>query len=136
MIYKYMKKYTAKRKYQKNKTRKYGGSNNNIYETAKLRLKKAAAWVNFVLEYARHHGWERFPVKCYEPGSINCYEPGSIKYNGSYVFEDSVNEIHPAGKKIRAKDAMILSKYYWDSKKQEGKRPDLYQQFEEEYQLL
>lgn len=131
MIYKYMKKYTAKRKYQKNKTRKSGGSNNNNNNNIKarsLRRKKAIAWVHFVIQHAQRHGWERFPVKS--------YKPESIKYNGNYVFENSIDEIHPTGKKFTFKDAMSLSKYYWDSNRQEGKRPDLYQQFQEAYELL
>jgi hypothetical protein len=88
-------------------------------------LRKPRAWVNYVHKYAVENGWESFVVV---KDNEEIVMPGSIEHNGGHVFEDSITEKKPDGQKLILKDAMSLSKVYRNSK------PELYAEFEAQYQ--
>ena len=80
-------------------------------------LKKPRAWVEFTLKDALENGWETFIVmykKKDKDTNIVTEEqiemPCSILKDGSYIYEDSVNDKNPEGRQIIHKDAMSLSK--------------------------
>ena len=99
-------------------------------------LQKVTEWVKFVLNHARHHGWEPFMViiKNRVKGNVEIMMPKGINHNGTYIFEGSIDNSNPNGKQITYRDAMYLSKHYWAAREQKGIRPDLYREFEEGYQ--
>lgn len=101
-------------------------------------LKKPSAWFNYVLEYARKHGWESYTVQqthkdktTGEKVTENVTMPGSVLHNGEHIFKDSISEKEPNGKKFIQKDAMSLSKVWWS--KGEGIHKDRYDEFERQY---
>ena len=101
-------------------------------------LKKPSAWFNYVLEYARKHGWDSYTVqqthKDKDSGEKVTEEvtmPGSVLHNGEHIFKDSISEKDPNGKKFIQKDAMSLSKVWWS--KGVGIHEDRYQEFERQY---
>ena len=97
-------------------------------------LKKPRAWVEFVLNHASNNGWDAFTIhKTVKGVSEEIAMLGSMNHNGSYVFEDSVTEKVPAGKKIILTHAMSLSKQYWSPKAGTGTHPQLYSEFEANY---
>ena len=80
-------------------------------------LRKNNAWVAFTLKDAQENGWEGFVVnstrKDKETGETISEEiemPGSVLNGEFYVYEDSVTESTPGGRKIIHKEAMSLSK--------------------------
>jgi hypothetical protein len=80
-------------------------------------LKKPRAWVEFTLKHALENGWESFTIhqshKDKDTGEKVEEEiemPASVLHNGAHVYEDSVDEAHPAGRQIIHKEAMSLSK--------------------------
>ena len=101
-------------------------------------LKKPSAWFNYVLEYARKHGWDSYTVqqtrKDKDSGEKTTEEvvmPGSVLHNGEHIFKDSISEKEPNGKKFIQKDAMSLSKVWWS--KGEGIHKDRYDEFDRQY---
>lgn len=122
----------------KEKKQKKAGSMPKGVVPKQLRMPRA--WVEFVLKHANENGWEPFIIsqtkKNKETGEKETEEiemSGSVFHEGLYVFEDSITEACPTGKKAIHKDAMSLSKQYWTCKSQSGTRPDLYEAFEAEY---
>ena len=101
-------------------------------------LKKPSAWFNYVLEYARKHGWDSYTVQ-HSHKDKNTNEtvmevvvmPGSILHNGEHIFKDSITEAAPNGKKFIQKDAMSLSKVWWS--KGAGIHEERYREFERQY---
>lgn len=80
-------------------------------------LRKNNAWVAFTLKDAQENGWEPFVVnstrKDKETGETISEEiemPGSVLNGEFYIYEDSVTESTPEGRKIIHKEAMSLSK--------------------------
>ena len=101
-------------------------------------LKKPSAWFNYVLEYARKHGWESYTVQqthkdktTGEKVTEEVTMPGSVLHNGEHIFKDSISEKEPNGKKFIQKDAMSLSKVWWS--KGAGIHEDRYREFERQY---
>jgi len=85
-------------------------------------LHKPRAWVDYVLDHANKNGWPAITVKGQE-------EPlaASIQRDGAYVFEST-------GKPLNNKQAMSLSKQYWDRKAGVGSEEHLYEMFEAYYE--
>ena len=84
-------------------------------------LHKPRAWVDFVLADANARGWPAIEVKGQsEP------LPASVEREGKHVFESS-------GKPLNNKQAMSLSKQYWNRKDATGSHPKLYEVFEGQY---
>ena len=101
-------------------------------------LKKPSAWFNYVLEYARKHGWNSYTVQqthkdknTGEKVTEDAVMPGSVLHNGEHIFKDSISEDAPNGKKFIQKDAMSLSKVWWS--KGAGIHEDRYREFERQY---
>jgi galactitol-specific phosphotransferase system IIB component len=101
-------------------------------------LKKPSAWFNYVLEYARKHGWNSYTVQqthkdknTGEKVTVDVVMPGSALYNSEHVFKDSISDEAPNGKKFIQKDAMSLSKVWWS--KGVGAHEDRYREFERQY---
>jgi hypothetical protein len=101
-------------------------------------LKKPSAWFNYVLEYARKHGWDSYTVqhthKDKNTGknvTEDVVMPGSVLHDGEHIFKDSISEEAPHGKKFIQKDAMSLSKVWWS--KGTGAHEDRYREFERQY---
>jgi len=101
-------------------------------------LKKPSAWFNYVLEYARKHGWDSYTVQqthkdknTGEKVTEEVVMPGSVLHNGEHIFKDSISEEAPNGKKFIQKDAMSLSKVWWS--KGTGAHEDRYREFERQY---
>lgn len=95
-------------------------------------FRKPNAWKAFVLKHARENGWPEFQMnhtyKDKETGEKKMEEitlSASVKSAEGYQY--------PEGRVFNEKDAMSLSKFYWDSKKSEGAREDLYRLFESTY---
>jgi len=85
-------------------------------------LHKPRAWVDFVLEHANKNGWPAIMVK----GQAEPL-PASVERDGAHVFEST-------GKPLNNKQAMSLSKQYWDRKAGVGSNKDLYETFEAYYE--
>ena len=103
-------------------------------------LKKPRKWVEFTLKHALENGWESFTVHQKktdkETGTKSIEEiemPGSIEFEGAHVYDGSVTEKTPKGKKLIHKDAMSLSKQRWTPKTSEGTHQELYEEFESTY---
>lgn len=101
-------------------------------------LKKPSAWFNYVLEYARKHGWNSYTVQqthkdknSGEKVVEDVVMPGSVLHDGEHIFKDSISEAAPNGKKFIQKDAMSLSKVWWS--KGVGAHEDRYREFERQY---
>lgn len=101
-------------------------------------LMKPSAWFNYVLAYARKHGWESYTVQqtrkdktTGEKVTEEVVMPGSALHNGEYIFKDSISEKEPNGRKFIQKDAMSLSKVWWS--KGAGIHEDRYREFETQY---
>jgi len=84
-------------------------------------LHKPRAWVDFVLADANTRGWPAIAVKGQEEPL-----PASVERDGQFVFEST-------GKPLNNKQAMSLSKQYWDRKAATGTHPKLYEVFEGQY---
>jgi len=84
-------------------------------------LHKPRAWVDFVLADANARGWPAITVKGQEEPL-----PASVERDGKFVFEST-------GKPLNNKQAMSLSKQYWDRKASTGTHPQLYEVFEGQY---
>ena len=99
-------------------------------------LRKNNEWVDFVQNHAIENGWESFAAKnTKKDKTIEVIEmPASIMYEDAHVYEDSVTDDLPHGKQPTHKDAMSLSKHYWAAKEQVGSRPDLYQEFLDQFE--
>lgn len=96
-------------------------------------FRKPNAWKAFVLKHARENGWPEFTMnhtyKDKETGEKKIEEitlSASVKAAEGYQF--------PEGRSFNEKDAMSLSKFYWDSKQGVGIKEDLYRLFESTYQ--
>lgn len=103
-------------------------------------LVKPNAWVDFVFKYAMENGWEAFVMhqtkrnkETGEKEEEDIEMPSSMEHEGCYVFEDSVTDKTPQGKKFVKKDAMSLSKQLWSPKLNMGTHPELYQEFDTMY---
>jgi len=104
-------------------------------------LHRPRAWVEFTLKHAQENGWASFIIsqtkKNKETGEKETEEtemPASVLHNGVYVYEDSITEKNPDGKKMIHKDAMSLSKSYWTVKTEEGTHQELYNEFMASYE--
>ena len=87
-------------------------------------LRKPAAWVKYVLEYAHLNGWEEF-VCVNKKKNEEVEYPASIEVDGKHVFPD--------GKKLILTQAMSLSKKWWAPKEKTGSNEELYRTFEAEF---
>ena len=104
-------------------------------------LRKPRMWVEFTLKQALENGWEAFTVfqskKNKETGEVEEEEiamPGSVLHDGAHVYEGSVTDKTPSGKQLIHKDAMSLSKQRWAPKEKKGTHPELYAEFEAQYE--
>lgn len=95
-------------------------------------FRKPNAWKAYVFADAKAHGWPSFTVqvnrKNKETGEKepeNVLYSASKKENGVFVFDN--------GRAFNEKDAMSLSKIYWDNKEQKGLRADLWKKFDAQY---
>jgi hypothetical protein len=100
------------------------------------RVRRPRAWVEFVFQHATVHGWDSFTTvqitmdkKTREKRMEEVVMPASVLYEGNYIYEGSVTEKTPKGKKMMLKDAMPLSKSYWAVKTEQGTQQALYQEF-------
>ena len=84
-------------------------------------LHKPRAWVDFVLSHANANGWPAIAVKGQEEPL-----PASVERDGAHVFEST-------GKPMNNKQAMSLSKQYWDRKAAMGSHQALYEEFDAAY---
>lgn len=103
-------------------------------------LRKPRAWVEFTLKHAQENGWESFVVYQTKKDKITGEKieeeiemPGSVLHNGEHIYEDSVTEKKPEGRKMIHKEAMSLSKQRWAPKEKKGTHPELYAEFEASY---
>ena len=85
-------------------------------------LHKPRAWVDFVLAHANENGWPAITVKGQDEPL-----PASVERDGAYVFESN-------GKPLNNKQAMSLSKQYWDRKAGVGSEQHLYEMFDANYE--
>ena len=102
-------------------------------------LERPRAWVTFTLEDAVKNGWEKFEMKETKKMDGEKVEeyvtmPCSMMHEGEYVFDDSVTEKTPNGKKFTQKHAMALSKQRWSVKEKVGTHQEKYEEFLEEYE--
>jgi len=103
-------------------------------------LKKPRAWVEFTLRHALENGWESFVIRQKKKDKVTGEKveeeiemPGSVLHEGVYVYEGSVTEKCVTGKQLIHKDAMSLSKQRWTPKEKKGTHPELYEEFEAEF---
>lgn len=104
-------------------------------------LRKPRAWVDFTLANALENGWESFTVYQTKKDKTTGEKieeeiemPASILHNGAHVYADSINAKFPNGKQLIHKDAMSLSKQRWAPKENTGTHPELYAEFEAQYE--
>lgn len=116
-----------------------------------VQLDKSTAWVEFVQQHILSNGWESFihaekfgkgmadvqyPESVLTPvldddGNEQTDDNGDVIY--AHVFAGSVTKSAPNGEQPNMSHAMSLSKLYWASSKNSGSKPDLYQEFLEQY---
>ena len=87
-------------------------------------LEKPRAWVDYVLAHANANGWPAITVKGQDEPL-----PASVHKENRFVFEST-------DKPLNNKQAMSLSKQYWDRKESKGERKELYEAFDAEYARL
>lgn len=94
---------------------------------------KPNAWKAFVLEDAKKNGWPAITVET-KRKDRNTGEsvPVEIHYSASTVV-DGVHVFKETGRPMNEKDAMLLSKTYWNEKEGSGLRNDLWREFEKQY---
>lgn len=96
-------------------------------------FRKPNAWKMFVFADAKENGWPAFTVhikrKNKETGEV---EPEETEYSASSKAEDGAF-VFDTGRAFNEKDAMSLSKIYWDNKNSQGLRKDLWVRFEAQY---
>jgi hypothetical protein len=106
-------------------------------------LLKPRAWVEFTLAHALENGWEEFVIhqskKDKETGEVVEEEivmPGSeLNDDGCYVYEGTIGSSkYPSGRQMIQKEAMSLSKQRWAPKTKTGTNPELYEEFEAQYE--
>jgi len=93
---------------------------------------KPNAWKAFVMADAKANGWPAFTVslkrKNKETGEVELEE---VEFSASQM-KDGVR-VFDSGRAFNEKDAMSLSKIYWDNKAQSGSRKDLWIRFDAQY---
>lgn len=93
---------------------------------------KPNAWKAFVMTDAKENGWPAFIVhlkrKNKETDEVTVEE---VEFSASEVREGV--RVFDTGRPFNEKDAMSLSKIYWDNKAQTGSRKDLWDRFEAQY---
>lgn len=93
---------------------------------------KPNAWKAFVMADAKANGWPAFTVslkrKNKETGEVEIEE---VEFSASQM-KDGVR-VFDSGRAFNEKDAMSLSKIYWDNKAQSGSRKDLWTRFDAQY---
>lgn len=107
-------------------------------------LMKPRAWVEFTLKHALANGWEAFVIhqKTKVKGTNEVEEeeiemPGSeyVESLNCYVYEGTFGTAkYPKGRQIIQKEAMSLSKERWSPKAKTGTHPELYEEFEAQYE--
>lgn len=104
-------------------------------------LRKPRAWVDFTLAHALENGWESFTVHQTKKDKATGEKieeeiemSASVLHNGAHVYADSITDKTPDGKQLIHKDAMSLSKQRWAPKEQTGTHPELYAEFEAQYE--
>ena len=104
-------------------------------------LHRPRAWVDFTLKHAQENGWESFIMsqtktdkETGEKVKEGIVMHASVLHNGQYVYEDSITDANPNGKKMIHKDAMSLSKQFWTVKTEQGSHKELYEEFLASYQ--
>ena len=133
-----------------------------IEQEAKRRLKREAmksrAWVRFVIIHAKQIGWEPFSatvtiwhpttgegveIQEYYPGSelesAPDYTPqGDRVYKTIHVMPYSMREKCQYGDSLSyaMQFDRNLAAHYWNPKTQTGTKPELYKQFEAQYNLV
>ena len=122
----------------KSKTKKEGSMPKGIVPA---QLRRPRAWVDFTLKHAQENGWESFTIfqtkKNKETGKKEVEEikmEESVFHDGTYIYQNSVNEKNPTGKKMIQKDAMSLSKQRWTAKDSTGTHKSLYEEFLSTYE--
>ena len=96
-------------------------------------LDKPRAWVTFVGNDARAHGWSAFPAKVTAKDKVTGEKAESIVEMPESKEQEDGKHVFPDGKAFNHKHAMSLSKAYWVAKTKEGSRQDLYAEFEAQY---
>ncbi len=106
-------------------------------------LLKPRAWVEFTLAHALENGWEEFVIhqskKDKETGETTEEEivmPASeLNEDGAHVYEGTIGSAkYPSGRQMIQKEAMSLSKQRWAPKAKAGTHPELYEEFEAQYE--
>lgn len=106
-------------------------------------LLKPRAWVEFTLAHALENGWEEFIIhqskKDKETGEVTEEEivmpPSELNEEGCYVYEGTIGlPKYPSGRQMIQKEAMSLSKQRWAPKTKTGTHPELYEEFEAQYE--
>ena len=122
----------------KSKTKKEGSMPKGIVPA---QLRRPRAWVDFTLKHAQENGWESFTIfqtkNNKETGKKEVEEikmEESVFHDGTYIYQNSVNEKNPTGKKMIQKDAMSLSKQRWTAKDSTGTHKSLYEEFLSTYE--
>jgi hypothetical protein len=106
-------------------------------------LLKPRAWVEFTLEHALSNGWEEFVIhqsktdkETGEKTEEEIVMPASeLNEDGAHVYEGTIgSKKYPSGRQMIQKEAMSLSKQRWAPKAKAGTHPELYEEFEAQYE--
>lgn len=97
-------------------------------------LVKPRAWVTYVLQDAKTHGWSAFTISQSKKDKVTGTKTETVLEVPASAAENEDGEyVFPDGKKFNHKYAMSLSKLYWSVKTQSGSRKDLYDAFDASY---
>jgi len=116
-----------------------------------VQLDKSTAWVEFVHMHILTNGWESFThsekfgkgmadfqypesemtAVLDDDGKEQLDEDGDVVY--AHVIKGSVKPSSPNGDQPNMSHAMSISKMYWSPTKKSGSKPDLYQEFLDQY---
>lgn len=116
-----------------------------------VQLDKSTAWVEFVHMHILTNGWEAFThsekfgkgmadvqypeseltAVLDDDGKEQLDEDGDVVY--AHVIKGSVKPSNPNGDQPNMSHAMSISKMYWSPTKKSGSKPDLYQEFLDQY---
>ncbi len=109
------------------KTRKRGGG----------AREKLVAWINYVLEYAHGHGWEKFPMIESQTNKNGKIVKTVVEVEASETFVFGLSSTayrFPSTKKsMDKKYATGLAMHLWNPQRGTGTNHDLYRRFESQY---
>ncbi len=137
------KKTAAKKEPKAEKEKKEKKTGSQPKGKVPKQLLKPRAWVDFTLTHALENGWEEFIIhqkkKDKETEEVTEEEivmPASeLNEEGCYVYEGTIGlPKYPSGRQMIQKEAMSLSKQRWQPKTKSGTHPELYEEFEAQYE--